>query len=184
MNLTFTRRFLVTFPPTTPQTELLAVLPVWQGSMTSPSSLALQLSPRMGKWQGRWLCGMASGSIPPFLAWWKGRDGESSLSEHWSRASPPLATVRAKGQLRPMDESCVHIRWSNSFSHPGSESLSLWSVLPPTHGCHMRMAIPLSLPWWFEESCRLNPLKYPFLFDVSHKIHYCCFYRYYYLLPD
>lgn len=23
---------------------------------------------RMGKWQGRWLHGMASGSIPPFLA--------------------------------------------------------------------------------------------------------------------
>lgn len=145
MNLTFTRRLSVTFPPTTTQIELLAVLPVWQGSVTSPSLLAPQLSPRMGKWQGRWLRGMASGSIPPFLAWWKGRDGESSLSAHWSRASPPLATVRAKGQLRPMDGSCVHIRWSNSFSHPGSESLSLWCVLPPTHGCHMRMAIPVRI---------------------------------------
>lgn len=154
MNLTFTRRFLVTFPPTTPQAELLAVLPVRQGSVTSPSSLALQLSPRMGKWRGRLACVMAPGSIPPFLVWWKGRDGESSLSVHWSRASPPLATVGAKGQLRPTDGSCVHIGWSNSSSHPGSESLSLWSVLPPDHGRHVRMSIPLSHSWLLDDSCR------------------------------
>lgn len=43
---------------------------------------------------------------------------------------------------------------SDSFSHPGTESLSLWSVLPPTHGCHMRMATalrtvtPTLMAWW------------------------------------
>lgn len=100
---------------------------------------------RMEKWQGRWLHGVASGSIPPFLARWKGKDREPSLSVHWSRASPPLATVRAKGQLRPTDGSCIRILWSDSFSHPGIESLSLWSALPPTSGGHMRMPIPLRI---------------------------------------
>lgn len=100
---------------------------------------------RMEKWRGRWLHGVASGSIPPFLARWKGKDREPSLSVHWSRASPPLATVRAKGQLRPTDGSCIRILWSDSFSHPGIESLSLWSALPPTSGGHMRMPIPLRI---------------------------------------
>lgn len=114
---------------------------------------------RMGKWQGRWLRCVASGSVPPFLARWKGRDGEPSLSVHWSRASPPLATVRAKGQLRPTDGSCVCILWSDSFSHPGSESLSLWSVLPPTPGGHVKMAIPLRIPplmGWCGQNIRIS----------------------------
>lgn len=117
---------------------------------------------RMGKWQGRWLHGVASGSIPPFLAWWKGRDGEPSLSVHWSRASPPLATVRAKGQLRPTDGSCVRILRSDSFSHPGSESSPLWSVLPPTPGGHMTMAAPLRIAYPFLMGwCGPNSLEYP-----------------------
>lgn len=85
--------------------------------------------PRMGKWQGRWVHRVAPGSVSSILAWWKSRDREPSLAVHWSRASPPLATVRAKGQIRPADGSCMCIPWSDSFSHPGNESLSLWSSL-------------------------------------------------------
>lgn len=139
---------------------------------------------RMGKWQGRWLRGVASGSIPPFPAWWKGRDGEPSLSVHWSRASPPLAAIRAKGQLRPADGSCAHILLSDSFSHSGSKSLSLWSVLPSTPGGHMtvttlRIAYPSLIVLM-----RQNLLEYPYFCLMSPTVHYCCFYRYYGLLPN
>lgn len=123
---------------------------------------------RMGKWQGRWLRGVASGNIPPFLAWWKGRDGEPSLSVHWSRASPPLAAIRAKGQLRPADGSCVHILLSDSFSHPGSESLSLWSVLPPTPGGHKMMTTPVRILYPSQMVLmQQNLLEYPYFCLMS-----------------
>jgi len=108
---------------------------------------------RMGEWQGRWLRGVASGSIRPFLARWKGRD-EHSLSEHWSRASPPLATVRAKGQLRPTDGSCVRpacVLRSDSFSHPGSESFPFGLCCPRLLVATQRWLFICECyepPWW------------------------------------
>lgn len=122
---------------------------------------------RMGKWQGRWLRGVASGSIPPFPAWWKGRDGEPSLSVHWSRASPPLAAIRAKGQLRPAEGSCAHILLSDSFSHLGSKSLSLWSVLPPTPGGHMTVTTLRIVYPSLIVLMRQNLLEYPYFCLMS-----------------
>lgn len=175
MDLTFTSRSSVTFPPTTAEIELLAVLPTWQGSVASPGSLAPQLSPT------GWKSGRVDGSAAwllaaslPFLAQWKGRDGEPSLSVHWSRASPLLATIRAKGQLRPTDASCVHILWSDSFSHPGSESLSLlvcaalyyWWLQEDS--VPLRIVTPSLMGWCILRAELSQMLNFPFFLCQPH----------------
>lgn len=74
INLTFTCRSSVTFPPSTAETELLAVLPTWQGSVASPGPLAVQLSPtgwESGRVDGSaaWLLATSLPSWPSERAW-------------------------------------------------------------------------------------------------------------------
>lgn len=70
MNLTFTGRSSVTFPPTTTDIELLAVLPTWQGSVSSPLSSALQLSPT--GWESGRVDGSVAWLLAVFLPSWPG----------------------------------------------------------------------------------------------------------------
>lgn len=70
MDLTFTSRSAVTFPPTTAEIELLAVLPTWQGSVASPGSLALQLSPT--GWESGGVDGSAAWLLAASLPSWPG----------------------------------------------------------------------------------------------------------------
>lgn len=102
---------------------------------------------RMGKWQGQWLRGVASGSSLSFLARWKGRDGEPSLSVHWSRASPPLATIRVKGQLsRRTGPGCASYTVTHSHTR---------GVTP----CHSGLAAPHD--WWPHEDDHPSQNNYP-----------------------
>lgn len=68
INLTFTGGSPASFSPsTTAETEWLAVLPTWRGQHGSAALVGTAaVTHRMGKWRGRWLRGVASGSVPPF----------------------------------------------------------------------------------------------------------------------
>ncbi|KAK9518248.1 hypothetical protein VZT92_023560 [Zoarces viviparus] len=73
MDLTFTSRSSVTFPPTTTETEMLAVLAAWQGSVASPLAhwhrschpqdgrVAGSMAPRRGFWKHPSLPGPVKG---------------------------------------------------------------------------------------------------------------------------
>lgn len=97
VNLTFTSRSSLTFPPTTTtEMELLAVLPYMAGQRGLPRLIGTTaVTRRMGKWQGRWLRGMASGSVPSLPGPVKGQGwgalslsalikGQPSISHHQS----------------------------------------------------------------------------------------------------
>ena len=175
-DLTFKSRSPPTPPPHRHHRDRVAGRPSYMAGQRGVPSLigTAAVTHRMGKWQGRWLRGMAPGSVPPVLAQWKGRDGEPCLSAHWSRASPPLAVVRAKGQLRPTDGSY-------GVTHS-----------PHTRGvspCRLGLCCPPPPPdsWWPHEDVRLR-IATPspmgscilqttlarlalYLFDVSHVVH-------------
>lgn len=106
--------------------ELLAVLPMWHYQLHWHWSCHPQyckVARSMAPWRGIWQ--------HPLPSWpdERARMGSLWLWVHWLRASSPLVSIRAKGHLRPADGSCVHILLSDSFSHPVSESLSVWSML-------------------------------------------------------
>lgn len=80
----------VTFPPAATETELLAVLRTWQGSVASLSSLALQLSPTDGK---------VAGSMGPQRGFWQHRSHPGPVKEQHSGAQSRSALIAGQPSI-------------------------------------------------------------------------------------
>lgn len=67
INLTFTGGSPASFSPFHHRRDGVAGLPTWRGQHGSATLVGTAVvTHRMGKWRGRWLRGVASGSVPPF----------------------------------------------------------------------------------------------------------------------
>lgn len=90
VDVTFRSRSFVTFPPAATETELLAVLRTWQGSVASLSSLALQLSPTDGK---------VAGSMGPQRGFWQHRSHPGPVKEQHSGAQSRSALIAGQPSI-------------------------------------------------------------------------------------